>query len=344
MYNLHTQALFDTGASINAISLMFYSSMQQQIKLLPINRKVVSSDDDSLGHVGEVHVKFKLIKVEFDDMFVILNNLQQDIILRLPWQQNYKIGCTWNREVKHFLTIKNKFLALSITPQSPKQLVKTKGQCTLQGRSITWISVKMPRNIQVNSLLKINLDRQLPKGLIPLDVLHNIQPKQPREMLISLLNIMNSIIKLLKNTILGSITKVDNVQNVQNIYSLQHHSVKANDKTLPLKPLILMFPNCSNFTTHAHDTNKSPMQLQDANVLLEIQCKLHTMLTSKFTRVISKSPADFGRTNLIEMDLPTTGPPVSTKPYTIPLKYKSFIDDEIKLLEDASCISKSLSD
>ena len=43
------------------------------------------------------------------------------------------------------------------------------------------------------------------------------------------------------------------------------------------------------------------------------------------------------------MDLPTTGPPVSTKPYTIPLKYKSFVDEEIKLLEDARCISKSLS-
>ena len=47
---------------------------------------------------------------------------------------------------------------------------------------------------------------------------------------------------------------------------------------------------------------------------------------------------------LVEMDLPTTGPPVATKPYTIPLKYKSFMDDEIKLLEDAGCISKSLSD
>ena len=44
------------------------------------------------------------------------------------------------------------------------------------------------------------------------------------------------------------------------------------------------------------------------------------------------------------MDLPTTGPPVSTKPYTIPLKYKTFIDEEIKLLEDARCLSKSLSD
>ena len=85
------------------------------------------------------------------------------------------------------------------------------------------------------------------------------------------------------------------------------------------------------------------MQLQDAHVPSEIQHKLHTMLMTKFSGIISKSPTDFGRTNLIEMDLPTTGPPVSTKPYTIPLKYKSFVDDEIKLLEDAGCISKLLS-
>ena len=196
--NLHTQALFDTGVSINAISLKFYSSMQQQVKLLPTNRNVVSADGKSLGPIGEVHVKFKVGKVEFNDVFILLNNLQQDIILVLPWQHNYKIGCIWNREGKHFLTIKNKFLALSITPQSSKQLVLTKGQCTLQGRSITWISVKTSRNIQVNSLFKITLDRQLPKELIPLDVLHNIQHKQPQEMLVLLLNVMNSVVKLLK--------------------------------------------------------------------------------------------------------------------------------------------------
>ena len=56
------------------------------------------------------------------------------------------------------------------------------------------------------------------------------------------------------------------------------------------------------------------------------------------------SSTDFDRTNLVEMDLPTTLLPVTSKPYTIPLKYKSFIDNEIKSLEDAGCISKSLSD
>ena len=242
VYNIHMQALFDTGASINAISLKFYSSMNQQVKLLPTNRKVVSADGDSLGPIGEVHLKFKVGKIEFNDIFVILNSLQWDIILGLLWQCNYRIGCTWNRGGKHFLTTKNKFLTLSITPQSPKQLVKTKDQCTLQGRSITWISVKMPRDIQVNNLLEINLDRQLPKGWIPLDVLHNIQHKQPQEMLILLLKIMNSVIKLPKHTILGSITIVDNAENVQNIYSPKHHNVKDNVKAQPSKPYYQCIP------------------------------------------------------------------------------------------------------
>ena len=92
-----TTALFDTGTSINAISSKFFRSFQQQLKIIPTNRKVVSADGDSLGPIGEVHLKFQLGKVIFNDRFIILNNLKWDIILGLPWQSNYKIGCNWNR-------------------------------------------------------------------------------------------------------------------------------------------------------------------------------------------------------------------------------------------------------
>ena len=68
------------------------------------------------------------------------------------------------------------------------------------------------------------------------------------------------------------------------------------------------------------------------------------MLNNELTSIISKSSTDFGRMNIVEMDLHTTGLPVTSKPYTIPLKYKTFLDNEIKLLEGAGCISKSLSD
>ena len=78
--------LFDTDASINALSLKFYSSMKQHLKMLPTSRKIVSADGNSLGPDGQVHEKFKIGKVVFNDIFIILNNLQHDIILGLPLQ------------------------------------------------------------------------------------------------------------------------------------------------------------------------------------------------------------------------------------------------------------------
>ena len=178
-----------------------------------------------------------------------------------------------------WVSIKNKFLALSVTSQSSKQLVITKRQCTLQGRSITWILVKIPRNKQANRLFEITLDRQLPKALIPLDVLHNIQPKQSQEMSVLLLNAMNSVVKLPK-ILLGPITKMDNADYVQNICSLQTHNDKTHDKSKPpleAKPLLPVFWDSFSFQTHAHDSNKSPIQLQDANIPLEntMQAKYH---------------------------------------------------------------------
>ena len=38
-----------------------------------------------------------------------------------------------------------------------------------------------------------------------------------------------------------------------------------------------------------------------------------------------------------------TGPPMSHKPYPIPLKYQKLFNEEIQLLESLGCISKSLS-
>ena len=137
----------------------------------------------------------------------------------------------------------------------------------------------MPRNIQVNNLFEITLDQQLHKGLIPLDVLHNIQHKLPQEMLIPLLSKMNSVVKLPKNTVLGSITKVDNAEYVQNICSLQSQNDKAHDRSqspLEAKPLLPVFPDSSSFQTHAHNSNKSPIQLQDASSIRNtMQAKYH---------------------------------------------------------------------
>ena len=49
---------------------------------------------------------------------------------------------------------------------------------------------------------------------------------------------------------------------------------------------------------------------------------------------------DIGRTNL---DIPTEGLLIVSKPYTVLLKYCEFIDHEIKQLEEAGIILQSIS-
>ena len=46
---LKVAALFDTGSSINTISSEFFTSLWHQLKVIPMNKKVVSADSNSLG-------------------------------------------------------------------------------------------------------------------------------------------------------------------------------------------------------------------------------------------------------------------------------------------------------
>ena len=52
---------------------------------------------------------------------------------------------------------------------------------------------------------------------------------------------------------------------------------------------------------------------------------------------------DIGRTNLIKLDIPMEGPPVTSKLYTVLLKYCEFVDHEIKQLEEVGIILHSIS-
>ena len=83
--------------------------------------------------------------------------------------------------------------------------------------------------------------------------------------------------------------------------------------------------------------------MPDADIPDEARTKLQELLNRKFLQIISKNAMDVGRTNLIELDMPTEGPLIASKPYMVLLKYHEFVDHEIKQLEEAGIISQSMS-
>ena len=92
------------------------------------------------------------------------------------------------------------------------------------------------------------------------------------------------------------------------------------------------------------DTKSIASSIPDVDIPEEARMKLQGLPDQKYLQIILQNATDIGRTNLIELNIPTEGPPIASKPYTIPLKYHEFVSHEIKQLEEAGIISHSMSD
>ena len=99
----------------------------------------------------------------------------------------------------------------------------------------------------------------------------------------------------------------------------------------------------TNLQLEADKPNHPKINTPNAEVLEKALNKLQNLLEVKYSTIVSKSATDIGRSYLIELDIPTEGPPIASRPYSVPLKYQDFIDQEIKQLGDAGIISPFIS-
>ena len=165
-----------------------------------------------------------------------------------------------------------------------------------------------------------------------------------------MLNTNESNMYIIKNTPIMSLHETCEVQDICNIEWKKHIDTRdiAPEVTHPEanrqhKDLLPPMPEC-NLQIKANKKDYNKIKMPEADVPEEAKRKLNALLEEKYWDIVSKSAMDMGRTNLIELDIPTEGPCVSCRPYSIPLKYRDFVDEEIKQLEDAGIISRSMSD
>ena len=85
------------------------------------------------------------------------------------------------------------------------------------------------------------------------------------------------------------------------------------------------------------------VNLQDADVSNELQ-KAFQDLCHEFKDIFSVDSGDIGKTPLVEMEIYTgDSPPITQKPYTLPLKHAEWVQKELEILEKASVIVRSVS-
>ena len=85
------------------------------------------------------------------------------------------------------------------------------------------------------------------------------------------------------------------------------------------------------------------MELRDQDVPKKTKQEFEK-LKEDYPEVFSLNNQDIGHTQLVTMHVNTgDSPPICQKPYTLPLKHYSWVQQEIETLEQAGIIKKSLS-
>ena len=85
------------------------------------------------------------------------------------------------------------------------------------------------------------------------------------------------------------------------------------------------------------------VHLHDKDISSDI-CQRFEEICEKYGQAFSKHNEDIGRTKLVKMDVDTgDSPPVSLRPYILPLKYYEWVQKEIESLECAGIITKCMS-
>ena len=85
----HTTPALETGSTMSVISQIFSDFLPQKLKLLTSRIcTVMSASTTDPGPIVQCYLTFHLGKKNFTDKFIVLQDLQRDLILGLDEQYN----------------------------------------------------------------------------------------------------------------------------------------------------------------------------------------------------------------------------------------------------------------
>ena len=156
-----------------------------------------------------------------------------------------------------------------------------------------------------------------------------------------------------KNHVVAFAEKDSNEGEVLEIYTMEELERDLPRNWIPERQhqekMTELFKN--PFMMKKDDFLKSPAEapthrkvlLEDKDIFQKTQ-KAFERLCEHYNEIISKTSGDIGKTMLVEMEIDTGNhPPITSKPYTLPLKHYKWVQREIEMLECAGIIERSIS-
>ena len=309
------------------------------------NTCVRSPTGSNLSPLGIINCTFELGKSAFTNDFIVCHNLTRPLTLGRDFLMKNRITVRYAENGKCILNCQQEELIATLDIANNPQL-KTTTSMLLSGRTLAVI--------QVNS----NLEPEQSGQIYEVKPNMVLSEKYPNIYIVPMIDNVDTYITDLEPMVLINflvddilLSKGEIMGFLQN-QALDISEIMTETSTEP-SPIVIEEDNVTEvlqeqgkkkFITSPADINvHRKVELQDADVSEEHQ-NAFKELCKEFKDIFSVDSSDIGKTPLVEMEIETgDSPPITQKPYNLPLKHAKWVQKELAILEKTGVIVRSVS-
>ena len=297
---------------------------------------------ENMGVAGNVQVNFKISrKYSFAQMLVVCENLTRPFILGANFMSKHYMKLGWAPGKKRTLGYLDKTIAVASQEITNEPLV-LRNSIRIPARNSAVVPAYCAQMFsgKVTAVPCDELKQKFPNIYMEPMQMDNTEGKSCDTIPYMIINLdYNDLVYISKDTPVAYIHEEDIsceylevneiMESMQGInwVSLSKHKIVKSD--LVYSP--------------AQITEHRKVELKDHNASKETKQQFKE-LKAKYTKVFSINNEDIGHTQLVTMDIDMgDSPPVCQKPYTLPLKHYTWVQQEIETLEQAGVIKKCIS-
>ena len=302
-----------------------------------IHISIRSATGSNLTPLGIVHCSFELGKITFTNSLIVCRNLTRPLIFGRDFLLQHNITVRYAANGKCILDYQQQELIASIDIESEPQLYMTH-TVDIPGRTLAIVCVNNNLDpTQSGSLYEIRPnDMFIEKypNLCIIPMIHNVDAHRNEWLPLVVIIFALDDVNLPKGESMGYMC----------IQPLKISKIMTETST---EPSYLM---CENDEKKVFDNQEKTdievhrkVELQDADISEE-QRQAFKDLCMEFKDIFSTDSGDIGKTPLLEVEIDTgDSPPITQKPYTLPLKHTEWVQRELEILEKAGVIVRSVS-
>ena len=300
-----------------------------------------TANSQDIGVRGSIVVNFKIGPCSFTHKFIVCKGITRPFILGKEFLSHHCFKLGWTDDNKRFAEYKDEVIAVASQAVMDDRIMVSHA-VQIPARHFAMVPTKCPNMFsgRVEAHPCPEFKSKFPNLYLEPMQYNNPDGKWQEEIPYMIINLeYDKDIYLGKDTVMAYAWEEDKTceyLEVNEIIELTEFKNWTSTKGKSIIESDLVF-SPAQVTEHHH------VELKDQEISQETRERFEK-LKKNHPKVFSVSNQDIGHTNLVTMHVDTgDNPPICQKPYTLPLKHYSWVQQEIETLEHVGVIKKSIS-